>query len=160
MPTQQEVLEAIDKLGAATYHDLKEYFGMQDYRGNSNLPQRIKSLMRDGLVEAIRLGSKTIFFSTDTRIKDKEELQSILNDLGLRLKGPGRPQGTVEYRDENLLRLLKLVRERRIINYWQIRQELGWNGRTAEKYLSKLIEDGLIFEHRSGGNRLFTVSLI
>lgn len=62
MPSQQEVLAAIANLGGlATYTDLREYFGISHFKGNSTLPQRLKALERHGYICKVRGERKTFF---------------------------------------------------------------------------------------------------
>lgn len=157
MPTQEEVLQAIKEMGCATYKQLKDYFKM-DYQGNSNLPQRIKALERRGLIAVCRLGGKTIFLPKDVNYTD-EEIMQFFKELGVELRGPGRPEGSIEYRDESLNKLLRFIRERKIVTIRHIKDSMQWNWSTTEKYINKIVRDGIVFEIRCGGVRQFTTTL-
>lgn len=60
MPTQEEVLEVIKKRGWATYTMLREHLGIK-YRGNSVLPERLKSLRNKGLIKKIQTDIGVVF---------------------------------------------------------------------------------------------------
>jgi len=56
MATQEEVLEAFRDLGgSASIKQLKDYFGLQEVKGSSWIPQRLTALERKGDVERIVL---------------------------------------------------------------------------------------------------------
>ena len=159
MPTQEEVLEAIHKLGCATYRELKQYFGLENLKGSSNLPQRLKALERDGLIAVFRFGRRSLIVPTELKYT-KEEIEEFLREIGAKLKTRGRPEGLVEIREECLLKVLKFIRENKIVTARQVQEAMGWNWRTTMKYLNRLLEDGLIFEIQNGKHRLYTISLI
>ena len=72
MPTQEEVLEAIRRLGSVVgYADLRRYFNIEHLRGNSVLPQRLRRLMRAGLVAHVR-GERYVFFVLTDRAPDPD----------------------------------------------------------------------------------------
>ncbi|RLI74773.1 hypothetical protein DRO97_05125 [Archaeoglobales archaeon] len=134
MPTQEEVLQAIKEMGCATYKQLKDYFKM-DYQGNSNLPQRIKALERRGLIAVCRLGGKTIFLPKDVNYTD-EEIMQFFKELGVELRGPGRPEGSIEYRDESLNKLLRFIKENGIVSFFKITRSLNWEINTINLILN------------------------
>ncbi|RLI77983.1 hypothetical protein DRP05_08690 [Archaeoglobales archaeon] len=158
MPTQEEVLQAINEMGCATYKQLKEYFGL-DYQGNSNLPQRIKALQKRKLIAAAKFGGKTIFVPKQIECSKEEAIQ-ILHELGFKKRRPGRPSGSIIYRDESIFKLLNFLRDKKIVSWKQIREAMGWNSKTTNKYLNKLVKDQVIFEIRLGSLRLFTTYLL
>jgi|Deesub1362B_J571_1020462.scaffolds.fasta_scaffold00898_20 predicted transcriptional regulator len=158
MPTQEEVLRAIQQMGCATYKQLKEHFNL-NYQGNSNLPQRIKALRKRNLIAIARFGGKTIFLpkELDCTISEAEQ---ILLEMGFRKRKPGMQKGTKIIKEESMLKLLNEVRSSKLISIWQLKCKLNWNNRTLEKYLNLLVRRGYIFEIRVGGLRLFTTSLL
>ncbi len=159
MATQEEVLEAIRIKGYADLKDLKQHFGIT-HQGSSWLPQRLRALERKNLIVSIRTGNISVYLANDFDC-DWEEAKQILLEWGILRKRPrGRPKGSIEYREESAMKLLRFVRESRVVNWRQIKDTLNWRTRTLNKYLDKLIRGGLIFEIRSGHLRLFTTSLI
>ena len=159
MPTQEEVLEAIHKLDCATYKDLKQYFGLEGLKGSSNLPQRLKALERDGLIAVFRFGRRTLIVPTELKYT-KEEIEEFLKGIGAKLKTRGRPEGLVEIREENLMKVLRFIRENKVVTIRQVKDAMNWNWKTTVKYINKLLEDQMIFEIRCGKLRMFTISLI
>ncbi len=160
MPTQEEVLEAIKELGWADYKRLKEYFGMDKYQGNSNLPQRIKALQEKGLIVVMRFGCKTIFMPSPNEITcTREEAEQILLELGFKKRKRGMPRGRRIIKEENMMKVLRLIRERKLVNFRQLQNELNWRSDTLNKYIDHLAKNGYIFEKRVGKSRLFTTVL-
>ncbi len=159
MATQEEVLEVIKQKGFADMKELKKHFGISS-SGSSWLPQRLRSLERKKLIIPLRSGNISIYIANDFEC-DWEEAKRILLEWGLLNKRPrGRPKGSIEYREESILKLLNFIRDNKIVNWRQIRDSLRWDTHMLNKYLRKLIQDGLIFELRCGKLRLFTTSLL
>ena len=159
MPTQEEVLEAIHKLGCATYKELKQYFGLENLKGSSNLPQRLRALERDGLIAVFRFGRRTLIVPTELRYT-QEEIEEFLHEIGAKLKIRGRPEGLLEIREENLMKVLRFIRERKIVTAYQVQKAMGWNWRTTMKYINKLVEDQIIFVVKHDNRTFYTISLI
>jgi hypothetical protein len=56
MASQEEVLDAFRDLdGSASIKELKVYFGLQDVKGSSWIPQRLNALMRKKMIKRIIL---------------------------------------------------------------------------------------------------------
>jgi len=159
LPTQEEVLEAIHKLGCATYKELKQYFGLENLKGSSNLPQRLRALERDGLIAVFRFGRRTLIVPTELRYT-QEEIEEFLHEIGAKLKIRGRPEGLLEIREENLMKVLRFIRERKIVTAYQVQKAMGWNWRTTMKYINKLVEDQIIFVVKHDNRTFYTISLI
>ena len=159
MPTQEEVLEAIHKLGCATYKDLKQYFGLENLKGSSNLPQRLRALERKGLIAVFRFGRRALIVPTELEYT-QEEIEEFLHEIGAKLKIRGRPEGLLEIREENLMKVLRFIRDNKIVTIRQVKDAMNWNWRTTVKYINKLLENQMIFEIRRGKLRMFTTSLI
>ncbi|WP_290597050.1 MULTISPECIES: hypothetical protein [unclassified Archaeoglobus] len=158
MPTQEEVLQAIQEMGCATYKQLKERFNLQ-YKGNSNLPQRIKALRKRDLIAIARFGGKTIFLPKEFECTISEAEQ-ILLEMGFKKRKPGMQKGARIIKEESMLKLLNEIRSNKLISIWQLKCKLNWNNNTLKKYLDVLVKRGYIFEIRVGGLRLFTTSLL
>ena len=161
MPSQAEVLEAIKKLGWADYKRLKEYFGMDQYQGNSNLPQRIKALQKRGKIVVMRFGCRTIFMPAPDEITcTREEAEQILLEWGFKKRKRGMPKGKRIIREESAMKVLRLIREHKLISWTQLKRALNWRTDTLNKYLNYLTKNGFIFEKRVGKLRLYTTSLL
>ena len=159
MATQEEVLEAIKQKRFADLKELKKHFGIS-CRGSSWLPQRLRSLEHKKLVIPVRSGNISIYIANEFEC-DWEKAKQILLEMGLISKRPrGRPRGSYEYREESILKLLRFIQENKMVNWRQIKDSLCWNTSMLNKYLRKLVQDGLIFEWRCGKLRLFTTSLL
>jgi len=159
MATQEEVLEVIKQNGFMSLKSLKEHFGVGK-SGSSWLPQRLRALEKKDMIISLRSGNVSIYIANDFECK-WEEAKQILLEWGLLSKRPrGRPKGSYEYREESILKLLSFIRENKIVNWRQIREEMCWDTRMLNKYLNKLVKDGMIFEIKCGKLRLFTTSLL
>mgnify|MGYP000135473289 CR=1 FL=1 len=142
MATQEEVLKAIiDHGGYANLKQLKEYFGLP-YSGSSWLPQRLRSLINKGLVHPMRIeGMKTWYF-----------VDVDLLDISFR----GRPAGTTELKASSLMKLYNFIKRNGIVTWRKVWEELNWRADRLNKYLQKLIDEGLVMEVRVGRVRLLT----
>jgi len=146
MATQEEILEFLEKKGFADLKELKEHFGIR-HKGSSYLPQRLKALEKKGLIAKISIGRITVYVCTEIKVH-KEDLK----------KYSKRKRKQI-IREENILKILRIVRERKLINWRQLKDNLNWNTKTLNKYINYLIKQGIIFEKRVGKLRLFTTSL-
>lgn len=152
MATQEEVLEAIRIKGYADLKDLKQHFGIAN-NGSSWLPQRLRALERKKLIVSMRSGNISVYIVNDDC--DWEEAKQILLEWGLI-----RRKRSCKYNEDAIKKLLKFIRENKIVTARQVQEAMGWNWGTTMKYITKLINDGLIFEVRTGKRKLYTTYLI
>jgi len=142
MATQEEVLKAIiDHGGYANLRQLKECFNLP-YSGSSWLPQRLRSLINKGLVHPMRVeGMKTWYF-VDVDLLD--------------IKLAGRPAGTTQLKASSLMRLYNFIKQNGVVTWRKAREELRWDTHRLNKYIQKLVDEGLVMEIRIGELRLLT----
>ncbi len=134
MPTQEEVLEAIHKLGCATYKELKQYFKITN-SGNSNLPQRLRGLEKKGLIYTLRARKVVIFVS---RKYSEDQIKKLVEDkYGLRFT---TIDGRIVALDlKELEAVFKIVKEKKIVTASEIQRMMGWNYQKTLKYLKALV---------------------
>ncbi|MBE8539424.1 helix-turn-helix domain-containing protein [Geoglobus acetivorans] len=140
MATQEEVLQAIvENNGAVSFKQLKERFGIGK-SGSSWLPQRLRSLENKKLIYRLRIGNETFF------IADPDLLE---------FESRGRPAGSIRINACMERKLLKVLRERKILTKWQLRVALGWDDKTFSKYLKSLLEKNMVIEWHTGTVTLY-----
>jgi len=157
MATQEEVLEVIRIKGYADLKDLKQHFGIAN-NGSSWLPQRLRALERKKLIVSMRSGNISVYIVNDDC--DWEEAKQILLEWGLIRKIRKVRKRSCKYNEDAIKKLLKFIRENKIVTARQVQEAMGWNWWTTTKYITKLINDGLIFEVRTGKRKLYTTYLI
>ena len=155
MPTQEEVLEAIKELGGVVdYKGLKEYFKIT-LDGNSNLPQRVRSLQKRDKVFVVKLGNRTVIVDKDLKITEEEAIELLLR-VGNKKRRRGRKKGYIIYDEIKMLALLKYVREMKFVTAWEVRKRFRWNEKTVDKYLNKLVRQQQLYKIFIAGRVFFT----
>ena len=139
MATQEEVLQVIvENNGVISFKELKEHFGI-GRSGSSWLPQRLKSLESKKLIYRLRVGNETYFIADPDLVKFETR---------------GRPAGTFSVNAIMEMKLLKAI-ENKIMTKWQLRQALGWNVQTLDKYIKSLLDKNMLIEWFTGTVKLY-----
>ena len=163
MASQEEILDFILKNGWANLKMLKKHFGINS-RGSSYLPQRLRALEKKKLIVTFRFGRIVSYFPSPNVLeqykmseKERREIRKKAREEGFIKETRGR-KPTINER--NIIKIMKIIREKKIINYWQLRNELGWDHKTLIKYIKYMLRNGMIFEYKFGKNIVFTKSLL
>jgi|GEM_PF-2257796 ribosomal protein S25 len=150
MATQEEVEEVIKQHRVISLKELKQHYGIVG--GSSWIPQRLRALEKKRLITPLRHGNISIYLINDVSDIWTDLEIAVLRGLLRRRpkKKRGRPKGSVEYRDEMIDKLLKFLweylKEYKIITRGKIKEKMGWNWETTNKYIDKLVTDEILFE--------------
>ena len=140
MATQEEVLKVIvENGGYISFKQLKKHFNISQ-TGSSWLPQRIRSLEFKKLVYRLRIGNET-FVIVDPDI--------------IEFDFRGRPKGSISINLVMEQKLLKFVNDNKIVSWRQLRDNLGWDTKTLNKYVKILIEKNMLIEWYTGTIMLY-----
>mgnify|MGYP000105989095 CR=1 FL=1 len=146
MPSQEEVLKAINKLGGvATLKELKEHFGISHFCGSSVLPQRLKSLEKQGLIGRY----KCKHFKFVVYVALDEDLSILRRET--RVKQLKLNRGYRRESESLTQAIFSEVRKCKAVTAHNIASRVGVDKNTAKQHLEKLVEQGLIFKFEDNG---------